>query len=248
MNREYIAQAHGVLGDEHSFVHLVDTMPSSEWNEGITNADRRIVEAARVSIAGEEVRAVHDEKKLIQYLLKNKHTSPFEHVRFTFHVRLPIFIARQWIRHRHGSFNEESARYGKLANDFYIPTMARMLKGGQAKKNKQGSGAELSEQVAQYAINQITAESVGTYNKYEALLEAGVAREIARMVLPTNIYTQWFWTTDLWNLMHFLRLRLHTHAQWEVRQYAEAILRQVSTIVPFAMEAFALHIYSEESS
>lgn len=297
MDEEYVMRAERVLGDDHSFVRLVDTLPTPlfcDWHPGdededrwdeimdeanglpegvfckrpiafqlkghewfchehgieavngdqdrltpiTTSGDQRIVNAARVSIAGQDVRPSSDDTKLIRYLVRNKHTTPLEQVRFTFHVRLPIFVARQWIRHRTGSFNEESARYGKLAADFYIPTMDRLSKGGQAKKNKQGSGEALSEDKAGAAFLAIENASEEAYRRYERLLESGLARELARMVLPVNIYTQWFWTTDLHNLMHFLRLRLHSHAQWEVRQYAEAMLPMIELVAPAATAAF----------
>lgn len=255
----YLAMARHVLGDKHSFIGLVDAMPrphhseldfdgtgdTFEDPEGTILGDARIVEAARVSIAGQGVRPTSDDRKLIRYLLKNRHTTPFEQVRFTFHVRLPIFVARQWIRHRTGSFNEESARYGQLRGDFYIPAQARLKK--QAKKNKQGSGAQLVADPAKTQVR-IADHSFASYRLYEELLgvdpndpEAehdGLARELARAVLPVNIYTQWFWTTDLHNLMHFLVLRLHDHAQWEARQYAEAIVPMAAAVAPYAMEAF----------
>lgn len=233
-----------VLGDHIGSVELVDTMPALYDDdlrfEPLTKpGDQRIVDAARVSIAGEEVRPTSDDRKLIRYLVKNRHTTPLEQVRFTFHVRLPIFCARQWIRHRTGSFNEESARYGKLAADFYLPSVERLMAGGQSKDNKQGSAENV---ISQYTAIQIRGgirtHSETSYSEYEGMLDQGVARELARMVLPTNIYTQWYWTTDLHNLMHFLRLRLHAHAQWETRQYAEAIVPMAEALAPYAMEAW----------
>jgi thymidylate synthase (FAD) len=246
---KYIFEANVVLDDDHSFVRLVDTMP--EVRKGLTSdmtapGDQRIVDAARVSISGEEVRATSDNRKLIRYLVKHRHTTPLEQVRFTFHVRLPIFVARQWIRHRTGSFNEESARYGKLAADFYVPSLDRVMLGGQAKKNKQGSGQPIDKTIAAELRARVATMSATAYDEYERLLDAGLARELARMVLPVNIYTQWFWTTDLHNLMHFLRLRLHEHAQWETRQYAEAIVPMAKALAPYAMEAFEDFILSGE--
>jgi thymidylate synthase (FAD) len=200
--------------------------------------DQRIVDAARVSIVGLGVEAATKDAKLIRYMLKNKHTTPFEHIRFTFHARMPIFVARQWIRHRTGSFSEQSARYGGLRPDFYYPTLERLEAGGQAKENKQGSGTALDPEVALEAQNQIKIVADAAYEEYSAMLDAGVARELARMVLPVNIYTQWFWTTDLHNLMHFMRLRLHEHAQWEVRQYAESILLMAEAVAPITIGVF----------
>lgn len=232
---------------DHGFVGLVDTMPVIETDGAgpLLSGDQRIVDAARVSISGKEVKASSDPAKLIRYLVKNKHTTPLEQVRLTFHVRLPIFVARQWIRHRTGSFNEESARYGVLRDDFYIPSVERMLAGGQAKENKQGSGAAINREEVDSILIAIEGHSRQSYSEYQALLEKGCARELARMVLPVNIYTQWFWTTDLHNLLHFLELRLHPHAQWEVRQYAEAIVRMLDTLAPVAVQA-AKELWKEE--
>lgn len=238
-----------VLGDGIGSVTLIDSMPQlSECfarhglhPEPMVTApgDKRIVDAARNSIAGQEVKAISDDRKLIRYLYWNGHTTPFEFVKFTFHVRLPIFCARQWIRHRTGSFNEESARYGKLASDFYVPSVERLLAGGQAKQNKQGSAAAPFDQlIAKNLREDIERASENSYRMYEHLLESGVARELARMVLPTHIYTQWYWTTDLHNLMNFLRLRLHLHAQWEMQQYAKAIWPMAKALAPIAMEAW----------
>ena len=247
MNTDKLIMFQEVL--DHGFVGLVDSMPEVRLGRlpsTVAPGDQRIVDAARVSIAGEEVRPSSDERKLIRYLLKNRHTTPFEQVRFTFACKIPIFVARQWIRHRTGSFNEMSARYGKLPADFYVPSMDRLMKGGQAKKNKQGSGTELDEKTAKRIRGTLDHCNKHAYGTYEELLGLGLARELARMVLPVNIYTQWYWTTDLWNLMHFLRLRLHEHAQWETRQYAEAILPMAEAVAPFAMEAFHDFILSGE--
>lgn len=235
--RSYVLQAN-VL--DHGLVGLVDSMPRmAPVKPGQTApGDQRIVDAARVSILGAGVRPTSDDRKLIRYLVKNKHTTPLEQVRFTFHVRLPIFVARQWIRHRTGSFNEESARYGVLRDDFYIPSLERLRFGGQSTSNKQGSGEAIHHETAQQMRDLIQHQSTVSYDLYLALLDRGLARELARVVLPTNIYTQWFWTTDLHNLMHFLKLRLHGHAQFEIRKYAEAIAPMASALAPFAMEAF----------
>lgn len=239
---DYLMKSESVLGDEHSFVRLVDTMPRfgpvDDVTGGVARGDQRIVDAARVSISGEGVEAKASPERLIRYMLKNKHTTPFEHVRFTFHVRLPLFCARQWIRHRTGSFSEQSARYGKLKPDFYVPTLERMRLGGQAKKNKQGSGEPLDETVAHDMRTWIDDANADGYERYAKLLDNGCARELARMVLPVNIYTQWFWTTDLHNLMHFLRLRLHSHAQWEMQRYGQVIVPMAEAIAPITIAAF----------
>jgi len=302
MEDRYLMRAENILGDEHSFVRLVDTMPQpifcdfypdepedrnevQSWDEiqhcekpaslsfhsalgeggvyceehlpkkapplgekgsyahGLTErhyapGDMRIVHAARVSIAGDNVDAKNPPERLIRYLVKNRHTTPLEQVKLTFHVRLPIFCARQWIRHRTGSFNEESARYGKLRGDFYYPPLERM--NAQAKKNKQGSSAAVMAG-AEQARAAIIEHSSRAYGFYEGLLEGGLARELARMVLPLNIYTQWFWSTDLHNLMHFLTLRTHGHAQGEMRNYADAIIPMARSVAPIAMDAWLEH-------
>lgn len=232
---------------DHGFVELVDSMPRLDDAEQLISTkpgDQRIVDAARVSIAGEEVRATSDDEKLIRYLIKNRHGTPLEKVVFEFDCKMPIFVARQWIRHRIGtyaesSYNEMSARYGKLPDDFYIPDISRLLAGGQAKSNKQGS-AEAPFDAAQAGKirRDIQAYSQGAYGAYENLLDLGLARELARMVLPVNIYTRWFWTVNLRSLFNFLGLRLHEHAQWESRKYAEAILELAEPLAPYAFKAW----------
>lgn len=224
---------------DHGFVRLVDSMPAralgpapQSWGPG----DQRVVDAARVSIAGEQVRPVSDDRKLLRYLLTNKHTTPFEQVRFTFHVKLPIFVARQWIRHRMGSFNEMSARYGVMPDEFYVPDPSRIQK--QSVVNKQGSGEQFSERDAQGICAAIQGHNERSYAMYQEAIRMGLARELARMVLPVNLYTQWYWTTDLHNLVHFLRLRLHSHAQYEIRVYGEAIIGLVRCVAPCSISAF----------
>ena len=232
-----------VLGDGIGSVTLIDSMPRQlhrvENPSGTLSGDQRIVDAARVSIAGDGVKPTSDDRKLIRYLVKNRHTTPLEQVTFAFHVRLPIFCARQWIRHRTGSFNEESARYGELASDFYVPSIDRLMVAGQSKKNKQGSTkAPFDGAMAMAIQDEMKRHFDDCYSEYKMLLEHGLARELARCVLPVSIYTQWYWKTDLHNLMHFLKLRIHPHAQWEMRQYAEAILPMAEAIAPYAMEAW----------
>jgi thymidylate synthase (FAD) len=227
---------------DHGFVDLVDSMP--KICDGLPPSmtrpgDQRIVDAARVSIAGEDVRPTSDDEKLIRYLIKNQHGTPLEKVVFEFDCKMPIFVARQWIRHRIGSFNEMSARYGKLPDDFYIPSIERLLMGGQAKLNKQGSAeAPFGEALAAQFAKSIALHSESSYRLYEGLLGNGVARELARVVLPVNIYTRWFWTVNLRALFNFLGLRLHEHAQWESRQYAEAVLQLAAPLAPYAFKAW----------
>lgn len=246
---------------DHGFVHLLDAMPHwhgepRKW-ASLWPADARVVQAARVSMAhlpadvlGSlgleaelETRTEEQDAKLINYLMKNAHTSPFEKVRFEFVVKLPIFIARQWIRHRTGSFNEQSARYSKLPLEFYVPKNERMQ--AQSTSNKQASGEILPLDRAARLRRTIEVSSENAYSDYESLLGGGLARELARMVLPTNFYTQWYWTVDLHNLMHFLKLRLHEHAQYEIRVYAEAILAMVERIAPVSIGAFRRHVLGE---
>lgn len=216
---------------DHGSIALVDSIGD----------DQRIVDAARVSIAGENVKPVSTNAKLIDYLMKNQHMTPFESVRFQWHVKLPIFVARQWMRHRAGSFNEVSARYGEMPDEFYVPSFERLATGGQAKDNKQGSGAHLSDEVTKDAQDAISHVNTMGYVEYQNMLDAGVARELARIVLPVSLYTQFYWNVDLRNLLHFLDLRLDAHAQWEIRQYAEAMVPIVETVCPLAVAAWRTH-------
>jgi thymidylate synthase (FAD) len=223
---------------DHGWVVPVDYM----------GGDQRIVDAARVSIAGDKVKATASNENLIRYLLRHKHTTPFEKVRFEFAAKMPMFVARQWVRHRMSSINEMSARYGQLPKEFYLPEITRMQV--QSTDNKQGSGETMGYAEATVASNVMKVIHDQSYKSYEILLEEyGLAREVARGVLPVNIYTQWYWTIDLWNLMHFLNLRLHSHAQYEIRVYAEAMETFVRAVCPLAMEAFDDYIrYSETFS
>lgn len=246
---------------DHGFVHLLDAMP--HWSSApkmpthLAPADARVVQAARVSMAHLpfdvlesigmtvhfEDRATDADAKLIEYMMKNGHTSPFEKVRFEFVVKLPIFIARQWIRHRTGSFNELSARYSKLPCEFYVPARERMQ--AQSSSNKQASGEALPPSKQKMLRDRITGASQTAYRHYDEMLDEGLARELARMVLPTNFYTQWYWTVDLHNLMGFLRQRLHAHAQYEIRVYAEAIMAMVERVAPQSIATFRRHVLKE---
>lgn len=218
---------------DHGYVRLVDYMGS----------DLSIVRAARVSYnadwrAGDDTGS---DSRLIRYLIKNGHTSPFEHVIFTFEVKAPIFVFRQWHRHRTWSFNEVSARYSELPEEFYTPRPEDI--GVQSKNNKQARdlGADLSDE----DYNQLLSE-VAYYEKdcrrafasYRWLLERGWPRELARCTLPLSTYSKMFATIDLHNLFHFLELRLHEHSQFEIRDYAEAILELVDDAVPVAIDAW----------
>lgn len=251
---------------DHGYVALRDSMPhwSGELSEtGLEPCDARIVEAARVSYAPMELapadrialetqkllatrtrhamgkepaRTKEKDENLIRYLYNHEHMTPFEKVRLEFVAKLPIFVARQWVRHRAGSFNETSARYTELRDEFYVPLPERIKT--QHKNNKQGSGEALERDVQLNAHHRIKEFSNTAYSCYLELLDAGVARELARMVLPTNIYTCWYWTVDLRNLFHFVHLRLDEHAQYEIRVYAEAILEMLRRVAPVATAAF----------
>lgn len=205
--------------------------------------DLAIVRAARVSYNAEP-RQDGSDHKLIHYLMKNRHTSPFEAVCFTFDIKAPIFVFRQWHRHRTWSYNEVSARYTELPEEFYVPLPQDI--GVQSPSNKQVRDfKELSEtekMIRKGMSDQIWMACTAAHKTYRALLAAGCPRELARGVLPVNTYSQMFATVDLHNLFHFLQLRLHPHAQYEIRIYAQAMLDLIGTVVPVAVSAFQEHI------
>lgn len=215
---------------DHGYVHLVDRMGS----------DLSIVRSARVSYDA-EWRSGEDEgkdEKLIKYLLTNKHTSPFESVVFLFEVKCPLFVARQWHRHRTWAYNEVSARYTELPSEFYVPHPATV--GKQSESNKQMREVDplnMSGSEYEFAAN-LNAFSQQAHKMYSIYLEKGIPRELARLFLPLNTYTRFFAKVDLHNLMHFLRLRLHPHAQWEIREYARALITLVEPFVPVTMKHF----------
>lgn len=211
---------------DKGFVRLIDYMGN----------DDSIVQAARVSY-GSGTKRVHEDRGLIRYLMRHQHTTPFEMVEFKFHVKLPIFVARQWIRHRTANVNEYSGRYSEMKDEFYTPEEQFLRK--QSLTNKQGRSEEgFEHDEAQSIISSFADLADNSYKQYEELLEKGVAREIARIVLPVSNYTEWYWKIDLHNLFHFLRLRLDAHAQYEIRVYAEAMAEIAKKIVPVAYEAF----------
>jgi len=224
---------------DHGFVALVDAMPRLV-PEGQT-ADAAIVQAARVSY-GQGTKHVSEDKGLIRYLLRHRHTTPFEMVEFKFHIAMPIFVARQWIRHRTANVNEYSARYSILPDRFYTPTIDAIRK--QSASNRQGGEetfaveGDADQAATASAFLDYLKDAEGLYAKYLALTERGVSRELARMGLPVNVYTEWYWKCDLHNLMRFLSLRLDAHAQLEIREYAAAMVRLLEPIVPMTMEAF----------
>ena len=219
--------AHPVL--DHGFVRVVDYMGD----------DAAIVQAARVSY-GAGTKHVQNDEGLIRYLMRHWHSTPFEMCEVKLHVKLPVFVARQWIRHRTASVNEYSARYSILDREFYIPAPEQLA--AQSVVNNQGRGEVLTGAEAARVLDMLKSDAGQMYDHYEAMLsqdgQAGLARELARMNLPMNIYTQWYWKVDLHNLFHFLRLRADAHAQYEIRVYAEAIASAVRDWVPLAFAAF----------
>ena len=215
---------------DHGFVRVIDYMGD----------DAAICQAARVSY-GKGTKSVTNDEGLIRYLMRHWHSTPFEMCEVKFHVKLPVFVARQWIRHRTANVNEYSARYSILVREFYIPAPEHI--NAQSEVNNQGRGAVLDGAEAARVLEILKADSARCYDNYEAMIaqddQQGLARELARMNLPANIYTQWYWKVDLHNLFHFLRLRADVHAQYEIRVYAETICDLVADWVPFAYRAFA---------
>lgn len=211
---------------DHGFVRLIDYMGS----------DDSIVQAARVSY-GRGTQKVHQDRGLIRYLLRHQHTTPFEMVEFKFHCKLPIFVARQWIRHRTANVNEYSLRYSKAINQFYMPEKAAIR--FQSKTNRQGRSEKTVPAALQARVLEIL-KSVAkqSWSDYEEMEEAGIARELARIHLPVSLYTEWYWKIDLYNLLHFLKLRIDDHAQYEIRVYAQTIAGIVQKVVPLTWEAF----------
>ncbi|MFQ3623646.1 MAG: FAD-dependent thymidylate synthase [Acetobacteraceae bacterium] len=222
---------------DHGFVRVVDYMGD----------DAAIVQAARVSY-GRGTKRVQDDAGLIRYLMRHWHSTPFEMAEIKLHVKLPVFVARQWIRHRTANVNEYSARYSVLDREFYIPAPEHLA--AQSDANRQGRGEVLPPDQAEAVLRLLREDAARCYDHYLWMLNEdesgepadaarpGLARELARMALPLNIYTQWYWKTDLHNLMHFLRLRADPHAQYEIRAYAEAILGILRAWVPITHQAF----------
>jgi len=211
---------------DKGFVRLIDVMGD----------DAAIVQAARVSY-GSGTKKVLEDRGLIRYLLRHAHTTPFEMVEFKFHVKLPIFVARQWIRHRTANVNEYSGRYSEMKDEFYTPNPNDIRP--QSVLNKQGRSEDtLPDGMADQAANAFKSGQDDAYAQYQEFLEQGIAREIARINLPVSNYTEWYWKIDLHNLFHFLRLRIDAHAQYEIRVFAEAIAELVKPFVPHAWQAF----------
>ena len=222
---------------DHGFIRVIDYMGD----------DSSIVQSARVSY-GKGTKKVSTDEGLIRYLMRHWHSTPFEMCEIKYHVKLPIFIARQWIRHRTANVNEYSARYSILDKEFYIPAKEQLS--AQATNNRQGRGDLITGQQADEVLKILKDDAVRTYDNYEKMLnerfdgtiidekKSGLARELARMNLTLNSYTQWYWKTDLLNLMNFLFLRGDSHAQYEIRVYAEKMLETVKKWVPITHAAF----------
>lgn len=239
MARAIIPAAEELLDKEFKclnagFVRLIDYM----------GGDESIVQAARVSY-GKGTKSVNEDRGLIRYLMRHMHTTPFEMVEFKFHIKLPIFVARQWIRHRTANVNEYSGRYSIMKDEFYIPDPKAVHY--QSLRNKQGrTEDEVPVDLQQKVLEILTSGQRQMYAAYEELLESDIARELSRINLPLSLYTEWYWKIDLHNLFHFLRLRIDPHAQYEIRVYAEAMAEITKKVAPFAWEAFEDYVLKAE--
>ena len=219
---------------DKGFVRLIDVMGD----------DNAIVQAARVSY-GSGTKKVHEDRGLIRYLMRHLHTTPFEMVEFKFHVKLPIFVARQWIRHRTANVNEYSGRYSEMKDEFYVPDPEQVR--AQSATNKQGRADDsFAPEEAERIRTMMRTTQESLYGQYQELLDTDLAREIARINLPVSNYTEWYWKIDLHNLVHFLRLRIDSHAQYEIRVYGEAMASIVKAAVPLAYEAFEDYILNSQ--
>lgn len=217
---------------QHGLVALVDVMP--RFAPVGKTADFAIVQAARVSY-GHGTKQVNEDRGLIRYLARHRHTTPFEMVEFKFHHVMPIFVARQWIRHRTANVNEYSARYSVVKDRFYRPSLESLRQ--QSATNRQG-GTDQVDSLTAGEFYKYLDEVEAHYADYQKMLDKGVARELARIGLPLNVYTEWYWKIDLHNLMHFLSLRMDSHAQQEIRDFANAMFALIQPIVPIAAEAY----------
>jgi len=225
---------------DHGLIRVIDYMGD----------DDAVVQAARVSY-GRGTKKVTEDQGLIHYLMRHRHSTPFEMCEIKFHVKMPIFVARQWIRHRTANVNEYSARYSILDREFYIPAPEHLA--AQSSSNRQGRGDVLEGAEAQHVLDLLKRDSMQVYDHYVEMLNEndagepvdasrpGLARELARMNLSLNFYTQWYWKIDLHNFMHFLSLRADPHAQYEIRVYADAMIDVLKRWVPMAYEAFVQH-------
>ena len=235
MSHVVVPEAEALLDKEikvldHGFIRLVDYM----------GGDSRIVQSARVSY-GKGTKSVREDEALIDYLMRHQHTSPFEQVVLTFHCKMPIFIARQWIRHRAARVNEISGRYSVMEDEFYLPEETAIQY--QNKDNRQGRDPqEVPVHLRQKVLNILAKGQQVAYDDYQKMLADDIARELARINLPLSLYTQWYWQIDLHNLFHFLELRMDEPAQWEIRQYANVIADITRAVAPLAFRAFETHV------
>ena len=210
---------------DKGFVRLVDSM----------GGDNAIVQAARVSY-GKGTTKKSQDRGLIRYLMRHRHSTPFEMVEFKFHAKMPIFVARQWVRHRTANINEYSLRYSEARDDFYFPDLDNIK--FQSSINKQGRGKEVSQKIKEKVLKYFKEISKRSFEMYDELNNDGVARELARAILPVNIYTEWYWKNDLHNLLHFIGLRSDSHAQYEIQVYSDAMSLSVKNVAPYAWEAY----------
>jgi len=216
---------------DRGFIRLVDYM----------GGDDRIVQTARVSY-GIGTKTLRQDAGLIDYLLRHEHTSPFEHVVFEFHCKMPIFVARQWIRHRTARLNEISGRYSVMTDEFYLPPRDQISL--QSVDNKQGRNPEdVPPELQDKVLELLRKDQESVYKNYEEMIEEDdIARELARINLPLSLYTEWYWQMDLKNMFHFLRLRMDSHAQWEIQEYGRAMAKVVKAVCPLAYESFERHM------
>ena len=210
---------------DKGFVRLVDSM----------GGDDAIVQAARVSY-GKGTSKVSQDRGLIRYLMRHRHTTPFEMVEFKFHCKMPIFVARQWVRHRTANINEYSLRYSQARDEFYFPDPRHIQ--FQSTLNKQGRTGKVPTNLTDKVIKYFKDISERSFSMYQELNESGLARELIRAILPVNLYTEWYWKNDLHNLLHFIGLRSDSHAQYEIRVYSDAMAESVKRVAPFAWEAY----------
>ena len=231
MAHEVVPEAEELLDVEikvldKGFVRLVDYL----------GGDKRIVQSARVSY-GEGTKTVREDRGLINYLMRHRHTSPFEQVILTFHAKMPIFVARQWVRHRTARLNEISGRYSVMKDEFYVPDPSVIRR--QSTLNRQGrESEELSPELGKKIADLILQDQSKAYADYEGMLNDDIARELARINLPISLYTEWYWQIDLHNLFHFIHLRADAHAQWEIQEYARALAQCAKAVSPLAYDAF----------
>lgn len=230
-----VPEAEAILDQEYpvldkGFVRLVDYM----------GGDQRVVQAARVSY-GAGTKTIREDAALIDYLVSHQHTSPLEQVVLTFHCKMPIFVARQWMRHRTARINEISGRYSIMTDEFYLPPAEQVKR--QSRDNRQGRDQEeIPIELCGKVLDILRKGQAQAYQDYQALLQDDIARELARINLPLSLYTQWYWQIDLHNLLHFLQLRLDPHAQWEIRQYASVMAEITRKVAPLTYAAFERHI------